>query len=84
MKAVFDYNVDVPIVVPPPIVFDGDNAWDSALWDTGRWDFGLSGQSLPIGSLGLGRAVAIGMKGASSTRVTLTGWDLMFKVGGML
>jgi hypothetical protein len=84
VKAVFDYRVETPINAPPVVVIDGDNVWDSALWDVSVWDYGLSGRSIPIGALGMGRAVAVGMRGSAPNRVTLVGWDVMYDSGGLL
>ena len=84
VKAVFDYRVQTFIEAPPTTVVVGDNVWDSAIWDEGIWDYGLAGASVPVGALGMGRAVAIAMRGSCPQRVTLVGWDVMYQSGGLL
>lgn len=83
-QAIFDYNVapivDAPTTLPPTDA----SLWDSAVWDLDLWDAGISGGSIPLGASGIGRAVAIAMRGNAGTRLTLIGWDLLFDDGGML
>lgn len=84
VKAVFDYYVDVPITAPPPQAIKVESLWDSAIWDSSTWDVQAGGAPIPIGALGMGRAVAIGMRGNSATRITVVGWDYMYQLGGLL
>ena len=85
VTSVFDYNITIPIAAPPVSTAGGDpSLWNSALWDEGVWDYTLTGASIPIGALGIGRAVAIGMRGNCPNRITLVGWDISYTVGGFL
>ena len=84
VQSVFDYRVETPIAAPPASIVGGGDLWDSGLWDTAVWDFSLRGASIPIGAMGIGRAVAIGMSGNASARFTLVGWDVSYTIGGML
>ena len=84
VKAVYDYAVETTLVPPTAPPATGANVWDSAQWDVDLWDFTAEGVSLPLGSLGIGRAIAIGMRGSAITRINIVGWDLSFTSGGFL
>lgn len=84
VKAVFDYNVSPNLAAPVAQTAGDGTAWDTSNWDDSLWDYGLSSGSIPIGAMGLGRSVAIAMKGNSTNRLTLVGWDMLFDVGGLL
>ena len=58
--------------------------WDTAIWDESTWDFETTSQAVSSGSLGIGRAVAVAMRGTAFTRFTLVGWDLSYTEGGFL
>ena len=84
VKAVYDYAVETTLVPPTAPPATGANVWDSAQWDVDLWDFTAEGVSLPLGSLGIGRAIAIGMRGSAITRINIVGGDLSFTSGGFL
>jgi hypothetical protein len=86
VKAVFDYNVLETLTEPPPLGLGEGATWDDpdSNWDEDFWDFSLTGAQLPIGALGAGRAYAVAMRGSSSTRLTLLGWDTMYTSGDIL
>jgi len=84
VQSIFDYKIQTPIAAPPITITSGGNVWDSAVWDLSVWDYELRGASIPVGALGIGRAVAIGMTGNASSRFTLVGWDVSYTMGGML
>jgi len=59
-------------------------AWDSGIWDASTWG-GLAQSFLVLSGLnGMGRHVAIAVKGESSQTLNLVGFDLMLDGGGML
>lgn len=84
VKAVYDYDVGAQLRPPPPLQSSGESLWDEAIWDTNVWDFGLQAANFPTGALGIGRSVAIGMKGSSATRINVLGWDLTYVTGAPL
>jgi hypothetical protein len=53
-------------------------------WDEAYWDLPPSSQSLVFGNLGMGRTVAVAMKGSANSRLTFIGWDLTYTKGGFL
>jgi hypothetical protein len=61
---------------------DPTSAWDSALWDEAIWGGSYQSQRRTFGASGCGPEVAIALRGAASSRMTLTGIDVAFDVGG--
>jgi hypothetical protein len=91
VKAVYDYQIDTVLDDPPALGVSEGSLWgasegdpDGAVWDANVWDYSLAGASVPVGALGMGRSIAVAMKGSSSTRLTVMGWDVLFTAGGPL
>lgn len=61
-------------------------AWDVALWDQVIWGGGLSSFENVRGALPeeIGRNLGIAMRGSTTSRLTLVGFDVMWTAGGML
>jgi len=79
------YDYDLSEVLAPV----SSGLLSGALWDVGLWDVGLwGGGSAPIsvvrGGAGLGRAMAVGLNGSSTSDTTLLRFDLMFDTGNYL
>jgi hypothetical protein len=60
------------------------SVWDSALWDAAVWGGSYNAQQTVHGSYGMGPEVAVAMRGAASSRMTLTGIDVEYEEGGFL
>lgn len=60
------------------------SAWDSALWDQAVWGGAYQPQSRVFGGAGMGREVAVAIRGAASSRMTITGIDVSYDSGGFL
>ena len=82
--AVYDYAFETRLNQPPALGRRGTNVWDTALWDVDLWDYPSSAESIPLGTLGLGRTMAIGFRGSAESRITIVGWDVIFNAGGLL
>lgn len=79
------YDYDLSEVLAPPI----SSVVSGALWDVGQWDVDLWGGaaasiSVVRGGSGIGRAMAIGMNGNSTSDTILLRFDLMFDSGNYL
>lgn len=84
VKAVYDYDLTSSIQPPAAIPLQGSSYWDAGIWDKGLWDYGPDNITFPIGAAGMGRVVAIGVRGSSSARISFIGWDVSYTQGGFL
>lgn len=55
-----------------------------ALWDISEWAGRALTTDAPRGASGMGRHIAVNLRGRSSTAITLAGFDVIFDSGGML
>jgi len=81
--AKYDYDL-TELNVPP-----NANPGSLALWDTGFWDTAIwGGQAIPfqppIGAYGIGKTIAIALRGRSQVSTTLVAIGLIWDEGGML
>ena len=83
IDAVFDYNVNPDIIAPPVSGALNPSLWDEALWDVDVWDFPPTAASAVQGVFGMGRTMAVGMRGNSQSRITLIAWDVIYNTGGL-
>jgi len=72
-------------ILSPSILFSTNTvATGDALWDIAEW----AGKAMTTDSLrgasGMGRHIAINMRGRSATSVTLAGFDVIYDAGGLL
>lgn len=80
------YDYDISTIFGSPIDSEqGSKLWDEAIWGQAKWSGSLSPASnIVTGGSGMGRAVALAIKGRSSKNTTLIGFDIAFDVGGFL
>jgi len=82
VKAVYDYNlleINLPAGTPP--VGEG---WDSAEWDVNVWGGTIEALESVRGATGIGRNVAIAMRGTTTQDLILIQIDMMLTIGGHL
>jgi hypothetical protein len=84
MKSIYDYNVIAEANPPSGGISIVPALWDAAIWDSGVWDGELTGNYKTEGGQGIGRTLAVAMKGESQSRITIVGWDLTVTGGGFL
>jgi hypothetical protein len=84
VQAVYDYDINAIIETPSQLPGESGSSWNSAVWNVDLWAGGLSGSSLPNAASGMGRAIAIGINGSSSNRISVIGWDITVTEGGPL
>jgi hypothetical protein len=58
--------------------------WNSGLWDGDTWGGGFITNQPPWGGTGVGRHIAINIRGRSSNETIHVGTDVMFDTGGLL
>lgn len=79
------YDFDLAEVISlGPYVGPGGGSWDSAVWDDATWGGDRQGYMSTVGLLGMGRHVAIALRGETASELALVGFDLMLDQGGML
>ena len=84
IKVLYDYDFQEPAAVVQGGESLGGAEWDGAVWDIGVWSTiaGASfGSDQLAGTSGLGRSVAIAMRGSSGDDLRLITWDIMWTVG---
>jgi hypothetical protein len=62
----------------------GSGAWDSGVWDSSLWGADYIASNLFSGAQGMGRDVAIAMRGNALSKTTLVGIDVFYNQGGPL
>lgn len=79
--ALYDYNLNEPTA---PTAGTASAGWDFGVWDTSVWDGDYTAAAPLGGAVGMGRHVAIAVRGASTTRTVYVGCDVLFEQGGPL
>ena len=66
--------------------FGGANTalWDAGLWNAAVWSGSLEALDLPRGANGMGRHVAVNIRGVTGEPVILIGFDVVYDIGGMM
>lgn len=84
VKYGFDLSEPAPPVFTPPAA--GSGAWNGAVWGTATWGNLLYPSAYqPIyGGTGMGREVAIALRGTAVSRTILVGFDVFYEQGGLL
>ncbi len=84
LQAVYDYDVEKYLEAPSAESVQSDVVWDTAIWDDSTWTYDIEPLNFVRGAYGIGRAVAIGMRGTSQSRIDVVSWDVMLQQGGLL
>jgi len=82
LRSVYDYDITANAGAAPGDSTSGESSWDVGVWDTAIWGGSESSYSFVEGGSGIGRAFAVAMRGESSSRLLLVGWDVSFNTGG--
>lgn len=79
----YDFEIDQSDVFP---VLSGSGAalWDAAIWDIATWGGTEGPFTAPKGGNGIGRAVAVNIKGRSSNQTTLSSFEMVYEQGGIM
>jgi hypothetical protein len=79
----FDFDIEElrksPAYLPKDL-----SQWDSAIWDNALWEGTAQSYLETIGLNGMGRHMAIAVRGNSVADLTLVGFDIMYDTGGMM
>ena len=82
-KALYDFNLNEP-AAPSGSLGGSADTWDSAAWDTAIWGGEYVASQQLRGASGMGRSVAVAIRGSATSRTTLVGVDVLFNQGGVL
>ena len=81
----YDYNINEPTtpVSPPDEGVLVSGLWDISTWDNALWAQGqyASPSNVTIGGDGMGRSVAIAIRGTAIDKTVLLSWDISWIAG---
>lgn len=83
IAARYDFDIS-QLPGSPAYVAPAGGLWGSGIWGTDVWGGGYIVNQPPYGGKGIGRHIAISIRGRSSADTTHVGTDVLFDVGGML
>lgn len=79
------YDFDIAAIVGAPALQDaGVGVWDIGFWDSAIWGGEWVTESQAYGGAGMGRYVAVAIRGSSQAETTLLVLDVLADAGGML
>lgn len=79
------YEYDISELTGSPAYGAGGAAlWDTGLWDSGIWAGGAENVDVPSGGSGIGRHIAVNLRGRSAAETINIGFDIIYDTGGML
>lgn len=84
IKAVYDYELNPAVQNPFGVAASDAATWDFGTWGAAIWSGESTGGSFLEGAAGLGRTIAIAMRGSAQQRLTVLGWDMTLVTGGFL
>jgi hypothetical protein len=83
VKAFYDYDLSA-LPSPPNASAFGVGIWDTGLWDIDIWGGGSAAFQPARGAWGIGRTMAIALRGKSQVETTLIAIGIMWDEGGLL
>jgi hypothetical protein len=83
VAARYDFDI-TEISGSPAYGIAGSGLWDTAIWNESVWGGGIETTDNPRGANGLGRHIAVALKGVSSEATTLAAFDIIFDEGGLM
>lgn len=78
------YQLDFSEAAPPSAASVAQTvaAWDAALWDQAKWAGTYQVQRQNFGAFGSGAELALAIRGATVSRMTFVGADILYDEGG--
>jgi hypothetical protein len=83
IKASYDFDLQ-RIAGSPPYVDPKTGLWNTGIWELAYWGGSYIVDQPPRGANGMGRHIAIAMKGRSAVEIIHVGTDVMIDKGGLL
>lgn len=83
-KALFDYDLGEILNTDQSQTLTGTSVWDTAVWDTAVWGGSTNTGYRTLGACGMGRMVAIAIRGSAPSQLRLVDLEVMWAAGGFL
>jgi hypothetical protein len=83
VTARFDYDFAEIATVPAGGASTG-SLWDTATWDSGIWGGGIEASNKVLGGAGMGRTLALAVRGTSRDLAVFLDCDIVWSAGGSL
>lgn len=83
IKASYDFDLQ-QIIATPPYTDPLTGLWNTGVWDNSYWGGSYIVDQPPRGASGMGRHIAIALKGSSALETIFLGTDVLLDRGGML
>ena len=83
VEAHYDFDI-YEITRPPSFVGGADGIWNTGVWNVAQWGGGIQASDNPRGGGGMGRHVAINIRGRTSEPTTLVAFDIIMDYGGLM
>lgn len=84
VQARYDYDIQEVMTTPALASNSETGFWDAGVFELSIWGGSQNASDNPRGANGMGRHVAVAMRGRSSEDVTLIGFDIIFDTGGLM
>lgn len=84
VKALFDYDLSEILNTDQIGITTSSSVWDTAVWDTAVWGGGTNTTYRTRGGCGMGRMIAIAIRGAAPEQLRLVDLEVMWQAGGFL
>lgn len=83
VRAQYDFDVS-EITGAPAFGGAGTGVWNAGIWNQSLWAGGLDASDSPRGGKGMGRHIAVNIRGISAEQTTLIGFDVPYDMGGLM
>jgi hypothetical protein len=83
VQARYDFNIN-QLSGSPTYSGGGVGIWGAGLWDVAVWGGGADTVDVPRGAAGIGRHIAVNIRGRSAAPTVLAAFDIIMDTGGLL
>ena len=83
VQAFYDFDIG-ELTQPPTFIGGADGIWNTGTWNAAQWGGGIDVSDNPRGARGMGRHVAVNIRGRTSEPTTLVAFDIILDSGGMM
>lgn len=86
VQARYDFDIAEVLTTPAISGATSSGVWDAATatWDLAIWGGSIQASDNPRGANGMGRHIAVAMRGQAGEAVTLVGIDVIWDTGGLM